>query len=98
MPKSQKFQLGSGHFKCRVPGRKETARGMKTAIAGIPGYESLGRPRSRYENLFNNSSKRPRGSKTPGQYFKSYENFQTKFEEFNFQDMHSYAYIIKYFC
>ena len=57
-----------------------------------------GRPRPAYENAFNNLSKRPRGAKTPGQFFTGYETFQAKFEEFNFQDMYGYAYILKYFC
>ena len=52
----------------------------------------------RYENLFNNSSKRPRGAKTTGDYFKEYESFPAKFEECNFQDMYSYACIREYFC
>ena len=32
-------RLGSGHLQYHVPGRKETARGMKTAAVRIPGYE-----------------------------------------------------------
>ena len=59
---------------------------------------SIGRPRPKYEKLFNNSSNRPRGVKTAGQLFKGYETFQTKFEEFNSQDMYGNAYILKYFC
>ena len=31
--------LGSDHFHYQIPGWSETTRGMKTAPAGIPGYE-----------------------------------------------------------
>ena len=52
---------------------------------------SIGRPRPGYENLFNNSFKRPLGAKTAGQFFKGYETCQARFEECNFQDMYNYA-------
>ena len=39
---------------------------MKTAVAQIPGMKSAGRPRTGYQNLFNNSSKRPRGAESAG--------------------------------
>ena len=57
--------------------------------------KSIGRPRPEYENLFDNSFKRPRRAKTNGQFFTGYEIFQARFEEFNFQYMYSYAYILK---
>ena len=38
------------------------------------------------------------GAKIAEQFFTGYETFQAKFEEFNLQDMYSYAYIQKYFC
>ena len=60
--------------------------------------KSIGRLRLGYENLLNNSSKRPRGAKTAGQPFMGYETFQAKFEECNFQDMYSYVNMLKYFC
>ena len=85
-------------FLMSVPRRRETARGMKTAVGGIPGYEIHRTSKTRNENLFNNSSKRPWGAKTAGQLFTRYETLQAKFEECNFQDMYSYAYILKYFC
>ena len=68
---------------------------MRTAAAGIPGYEFY---RTGYENLFNNSFKRPLGAKTAGQFFKGYETCQARFKECNFQDMYNYAYILKHFC
>ena len=71
---------------------------MKTKAAGIPWYEIQRTPRPGYENLFNNLNKRPRGVKTAAQFFMEYETFWAKFEECNFQDMYSYAYILKYFC
>ena len=46
--------------------------------------KSIGRPRPEYENLFNNSSKRPLCAKTAGKFFTRYETFQAKFEESNF--------------
>ena len=70
---------------------------MKTAAAGIRGMKPIGRPRPGYENLFSNSYERPRGANTAGQFFTGYETFQAKFEECNFQNMYSYAYILKYF-
>ena len=35
---------------------------------GSWGMKPIGGPRPGYENLFNNSSKRPRGAKTAGQF------------------------------
>ena len=57
---------------------------MKTAAAGILGHETIERPRPGYENLLNNSSKRPLGAKTVGQFFKGNETCQTRVEECNF--------------
>ena len=57
---------------------------MKTAAAGILGHETIERPRPGYENLLNNSSKRPLGAKTVGQFFKGNETCHTRFEECNF--------------
>ena len=51
---------------------------------GSRGMKSIGHPRPGYENLFNNSSKRPLGAKTAGQFFKVYETCQAKFEECDF--------------
>ena len=53
-----------------------------------------GRPRLRYGNLFNNSSKRPRDVKTAEQFFTGYKTFQAKFEKCNFQDICNYTYIL----
>ena len=49
--------------------------------------KSIGYSRLGYENLFNNSFKRPQGVKTAGQFFTGYEAFHAEFEECNFQDM-----------
>ena len=45
---------------------------------------SIGHPRPGYENLFNNSYKRPRRANTAGQFFTGCKTFQAKFEECNF--------------
>ena len=58
---------------------------------GCQGMNSIGRPRLGYENLSNNSFKRPLGAKTAGRFFKGYETCQARFEESNFQDMYNYA-------
>ena len=62
------------------------------------GMNLIGRPRPGYENVFNNSFKRPLGAKTAGLFFKGYKTCQARFEERNFHGTYNYAYILKDFC
>ena len=80
-----------------MSGVRETARGMTTEQLQSRGIKSIGRPRPGYENLFNNSFKKQRGAKTAGQFFMGHKTFRPKFEQFNFQDIYGWAYILKYF-
>ena len=82
----------------RYQGGRKLPRVWKLEQLGSRGMKSIGCPRTGYKNSVNNSFKRPRGAKTAGQFFTGYETFQAKFEEFNFQGVYDYAYILKYFC
>ena len=89
---------GAVIFSAGYLGRRKLPRISKLQQLESRGMKSIGQPRPGYENLFNNLFKRSLGAKTAGQFFKGYETCQARYEESSFQDMHNYAYILKYFC
>ena len=74
---SGKIEVNKGEviFNAGYQGGRKLPGVSKLQQLGPRGMKSLGRPRLGYENLFNNSSKRPRGAKTAGQFFMGYETF-----------------------
>ena len=77
------FNKGAVIFNAEYQSGRKLPGVWKLQQLGYRSMKSIGSQRQGYENLFNNSSKRPRSAKTAGKFLTGYETFQARFEERN---------------